>query len=216
MYWTGSKWLNNVQSQIYFGTMNFCCLQLYCCDICYIWKLFIVRYRYGCIHCRELGMKIMKIGTLKCYLADEGDLLTLLEHPGHPADPSEDDPRHALPHGAQPLQVVQGDHQGHARVWPALAHCPTVHCSHPPSSVEAGAWAATGVPSGDWWRNMPERGNLATSAPPHKPLGADQQVLSVVEAGTRHNKYCLKIVLRSVSLFLIIPPKQSRPDVTPI
>ena len=116
MYWTGSKWLNNVQSQIYFGTMNFCCLQLYCCcDICYIWKLFIVRYRYGCIHCRELGMKIMKIGTLKYYLADEGDLLTLLEHPGHPADPSEDDPRHALPHGAQPLQVVQGDHQGHAR-----------------------------------------------------------------------------------------------------
>ena len=32
---------------------------------------------------------------------------------------------------------------------------------------------------------MPERGNLATSAPPHKPLGADQQVLSVVEAGTQ-------------------------------
>ena len=75
-------------------------------------NFFIVRYRYGCIHCRELGMKI---GWLKCYLADEGDLLTLLEHPGHPADPSEDDPRHALPHGAQPLQVVQGDHQGHAR-----------------------------------------------------------------------------------------------------
>lgn len=62
-----------------------------------------------------LDMKNLKIGTLKYYLADEGDLLTLLEHPGHPADTSEDDPRHALPHGAQPLQVVQGDHQGHAR-----------------------------------------------------------------------------------------------------
>ena len=62
-----------------------------------------------------LDMKNLKIGTLKYYLADEGDLLTLLEHPGHPADTSEDDPRHALPHGAQPLQVVQRDHQGHAR-----------------------------------------------------------------------------------------------------
>ena len=47
---------------------------------------------------------------------------------------------------------------------------------------------------------MPERGNLATSAPPHKPLGADQQVLSVVEAGTRHNKYCLKIAVSLIVL----------------
>ena len=39
-----------------------------------------------------LDMKNLKIGTLKYYLADEGDLLTLLEHPGHPADTSEDDP----------------------------------------------------------------------------------------------------------------------------
>ena len=76
-------------------------------------------------------MMIMEIGTLKYYLADEGDLLTLLEHPGHPADPSEDDPRHALPHGAQPLQVVQGDHQGHARVTctGSLSNCPLVTSS---------------------------------------------------------------------------------------
>ena len=186
--------------------MNFCCLQLYCCDICYIWKLFIVRYRYGCIRCRELGMMIMEIGTLKCYLADEGDLLTLLEHPGHPADPSEDDPRHALPHGAQPLQVVQGDHQGHARVTctGSLSNCPLVT-----SSVQCwGRGLGSNWCSERWlvaeYAGARQPGNLRPASQATRSRSA-----GIVSGGGGDTSIVWR--LWSVSLFLIIPPNQSNP-----
>ena len=55
----------------------------------------------------------------------------------------------------------------------------------------------------------------ATWQPPPRLTSHSEQISRYCQWWRRgHNKYCLKIVLRSVSLFLIIPPKQSRPDVT--
>ena len=147
-----------------------------------------------------LDMKNLKIGTLKYYLADEGDLLTLLEHPGHPADTSEDDPRHALPHGAQPLQVVQRDHQGHARArrvtcagsqW-LTVQLSTAHILRAvlrPGPGQQLVFRAECVGA--------RRGNLGTASQVSEQISRYRQ-------WWRRDKYCLKIVLWSVSLLLII------------
>ena len=199
MYWTGSKLLDNVQSQTYFRTMNFCCLQLYCCDICYLWKLFIVRYRYV----RYEKFKDRNIEILpRRWRRPPHSART----PGTPCwhlwrwPAPRAPPRRPAPAGGPAWPPGPCSGSACDLRWLTVAHCPTVHCSHPPCSVEAGAWAATGVPSGMCRSEARQPRHRLTS------LGADQQVSSVVEAGQVLSEDCAV-----VSLIVINYPGQMWP-----